>query len=301
MIPFRKKKPQTMPGRRHQAVSRPEATPVPPAYRRNRTMTDRSSIPEVSDRARIHHLRLVRRKIGMILGVTTGVLLVIVIGVSQFTQSVKLISSDNATMVQQPVKESYVKLIDEYYRSHPIERFRFSTNYDQLSAWVQESNPEVAGIVPTGIDSLGVARYEVRFRKPIVSWRVNDERYYVDMNGVTFKKNYFSEPTVAVVDRSGVHVEQGAAIASNRLLSFVGRAVALASQNSIKVTQVEIPSRSMRQVYIYGDKIPIVRMTIDRGVEPQVADMIKSLRYFADKNETPAYIDVRTPGRAFYR
>ena len=296
-----KKQEDTMPTRRRrQAVDRPEATPVPPSFRRNRTMTDRSTLPEVSERARVHQLRLLRRKVGTVLAVTVAGLIVVVIGMSQFTHSVRIVGSDTAT-VQQLDTASYQHYFDEYYKQHPFERFRFATNYDQLSQWLQVSAPEIASVVPRGIDALGVAKYEVRVRAPLVSWRVGDEQYFVDAGGVTFKKNYFAQPTVAVIDESGAQVQQGTAIASGRLLSFVGRAVALANDNGFTITQVEIPSQSMRQVYLRGEAMPTVRMTIDRGVEYQVADMQRGLAFFAANNEAPEYLDVRTPGKVFYR
>ncbi len=288
-------------GRAMRLTERPEATPAPPSFRRNRTMTDRSAVPEVSERARIHHLRLLRRKVGMILGLSLGLLALIILGVSQFTHSVTVTASGSTEMVQRLDAATYQKYFDEYYQAYPFERFRFLTNYDQLSHWMQASAPELASITPKGIAGLGVARFELRLRQPLAGWRVNDQQYYVDTQGVTFKKNYYPEPTVTVVDHSGAEVEQGAAIASSRLLSFVGRAVALTADEGVTITQVEIPSRSMRQVYLHGESIPVIRMTIDRGVEYQVMDMKKALAFFQARGESPEYIDVRTSGKAFYR
>lgn len=295
-----KKTNDQMAERRRHSVDRPEATPSVPSFRRNRTITDRSTVPEVSERARIHQLRQLRRKVGATLGVTLAVLVVIVVGISQFTHSVRVVVPDT-TVVQQPDLAVYQRHFDEYFQRYPFERFRFMTNYDQLSQWMQESAPEIAKVTPRGIQSLGVAKYEIRLRAPLVSWTVNDEQYYVDTLGVTFKRNYFASPTVSVVDESGAVVQQGAAIASSRLLSFVGRAVALAAENGVLVTRVEIPSGSMRQVYLHGEGTPIIRMTIDRGVEYQIADMKRALAFFTAQGQMPQYVDVRTAGRAFYK
>lgn len=286
--------------RRRQSAARPEPTPQPPAFRRNRTITDRSTVPEVSERARIHHLRKLRRKVGATLGIAVLALVVIIIGISQFTQSVYVALPDSG-VVRQPNVEQYQRHFNEYFQRHPMQRFRFITNYDQLSQWMQESAPEVAKVTPRGLQSLGVAKYEVRLRQPLVSWTVNDEQYYVDTSGVTFRQNYFAQPTVAVIDDSGARIEQGSAIASSRLLSFVGRAVALAGDNGFTVIKVELPTGSMRQVYLHGEGAPVVRMTIDRGVEYQIEDMRRALAFFGGSGQSPQYIDVRTSGRVFYR
>ncbi len=287
-------------GRGRQATTRPEATPQPPSFRRNRTITDRSTVPEVSERARIHQLRRLRRKVGVTLGVTVLILAVIVIGISQFTQSVAIVFSDTKT-IKQPDAARYQQHFDDYFKQHPFERFRFMTNYDQLSQWMQGSASEIAKVTPRGLQSLGVVKYELRLREPLVSWTVNNEQYYVDTSGVTFEHNYFAQPTVSVIDESGVRVEQGSAIASDRLLSFVGRAVALANDNGVTVTKVEIPSESMRQIYLHGEGVPVVRMTTDRGVEYQIADMRRALDFIPAGGSVPQYIDVRTAGKVFYR
>jgi hypothetical protein len=264
-------------------------------------MTDRSTLPEVSERAEAHHLRRLRRKIGAVLVVVLVVLALIAIGVSQFSGSV-VITAANSAKTTQPIREKqYQELFDEYYKKHPVERFRFVTNYEGLTAWLQESAPEVAKVVPDGMEELGVSRYRLEFRTPAASWQVNDKRYYVDTNGVTFLTNYFAEPSVTVIDNSGVKTEQGKAIASSRLLSFVGQVVALSSQKGVSVTQVEIPAQSTRQVYIHGEGLPVMRMTIDKGVGEQVNDMAAALQYFKERGETPSYIDVRVPSRAFYK
>lgn len=296
------KKRQEAPVRRQSGnAERPQAVQTPPAYRRNRTITDRSSVPEVSERAHIHQMRTLRKKVGMILGISIASLVVIIIGLSQFTGSVTVSVSDSTSLTKQFDQTAYQKYFDTYYEKYPFERFRFLTNYDQLSLWIQSSAPEVLSVVPAGIDSLSVAHYEIRFRQPSAGWRVGSQQFYVDTSGVTYTRNYFPEPTVTVLDHSGARVEQGEAIASSRLLSFVGRAVALAKERGVEVTQIEIPTQSMRQVYVYGKDVPIIRMTIDRGVEVQIIDMAKALAFFKAKGESPSYVDVRTSGKAFYQ
>lgn len=280
---------------------RDKAQPEAPTYRRNRTMTDRSTIPEVSERARVHQLRQLRRKIGWMSAAAAGVILVIVLSLGQFSGSVRLVASGSAQLSAALAADEYESLFDEYYQKHPFERFRFLTNYDQLLGYISHEAPEVAAIRPAGIERLGVSKYELQLRQPVASWTVADTRYYVDAEGITYEKNYFDEPTVAVVDESGAQVQQGASIASSRLLSFVGRAVALSADAHKKVTQITIPAGSMRQLELVGEGMPTVRMTIDRPVERQVADMVAALTHLGEGAVGLQYIDVRAESRAFYR
>lgn len=287
-------------GRRGSTV-RPEATVDRPTYRRNRTMTDRSTIPEVSERARIHQLRAIRRKIGITFMVVVAGIVVLIVCFSQFSGSVSLTFQKSDVIVKEVEDTTYQAIFNDYYQKHPFERFRFVTNYNQLLATLQLTAPEVASLRSTGIDGLGVSRYELILRQPVASWQVADTRYYVDAEGVTFTKNYYPEPSVVVMDNSGAQIARGEAVASNRLLSFVGRVVALASEKSIKITSIEIPEGSMRQLHLKGKGMPMIRMTIDRSVEEQVGNMQQALIFLKQKHLSPQYIDVRVSGKAFYK
>lgn len=286
---------------RRQGLARPEAEATIPTYRRNRTMTDRSTIPEVSERARIHHLRAVRRKIGLMLLAIGGLFFIVLIGVSQFSSSVRIAIHGDAGISRTVDERKYQELFDKYYGKHPLDRFRFLTDIKQLTESMQAEAPEVKAIASSAMERIGVSRYELVVRRPVASWTVDSERYYVDADGVTFRENYFTDPKVSVVDNSGAQVVQGSAIASSRLLSFVGRVVSLSQDKDIDVTSIEIPSESMRQVHIKGEGIPTVKMTIDKEAEGQVEDMSAALKYFKQKDQSPRYIDVRASGRVFYR
>jgi hypothetical protein len=250
-----------------------------PTYRRNRTMTDRSTVPEVSARAR-------------------GV--VIAIAISQFSGSVVVVNTD--TTLTKPIElQAYQKLFVEYYRKHPLERFRFMTDHARLLAWLQHEMPEVQAVHPAGTQGFGVSRYEIIARTPVAGWVVDDKRYYVDAAGATFTENHYQEPRVSVVDNSGARVEQGAAIASGRLLSFVGRVIALSSEQGVTIDSIEIPVQSTRLVYLKGKGMPVVRMTIDRVAAVQVNDMVAALTFLKKAGRAVEYIDVRVEGKAFYQ
>lgn len=295
-----KKKDELPPPRR---ITPREETPQNPqlhTYRRGRTMTDRSSMPEVSERARIHHVRRLRRKVGI------GILIVLVsvvlggICVSQYSGSVKVVTREPSLV--KPIDDTeYNTFFKAYYKKHPFERFRFATDYPRLAASMQQDAPEVKAIIPSGMERLGVSRYELVMRKPVASWVVDSKQYYVDSEGVTFTKNYYEEPTVAVTDNSGAQIAQGSAIASSRLLSFVGRIISLAADRGIKVESIEIPPESMRLLYVKGEGTPVVRMAIDRDVEVQANDMSAAVKYLQSHEMTPGYIDVRVEGKAFYQ
>lgn len=279
---------------------RPASSDSLPTYRRNRTITDRSTVPEVTERARANYLRSVRRRVGLILGVILIALIMVGAGVGQLSGSVEITNSQTS-LTRKIDQDRYSQLFDEYYKRHPLERFRFLTNYDRLAASLQQQAPEIEAIKPNGIGGIGVSRYELLMRRPVASWMIESSRFYVDASGVTFTENYYKEPAVSVVDNSGAVAIKGSAIASSRLLSFVGRVVALSEDNGILIDSIEIPSSSMRQLYLKGKGMPTIRVTIDRAAENQVKDMAEALSYIKKHKQSPSYVDVRVRGKAFYR
>lgn len=278
------------------------------SFKRNRTLTGSSSSQITSPgesnaqikspRVQAHELARQRRHIGAILLlvlVGSGILYFLV---SQFTATAVVQASDASSGLD----PSYAKTIDSYMSSQPLERLRFVTNVDHLSEYLQEKSPEIASVAIDGSAGLGKSVFTVTLRHPTVGWSINGKQAYVDATGTAFERNYFAAPTVQVVDKSGVQVQAGQALASNRFLGFVGRAVGLAKNQNFTVTQVIIPEGTTREVelQLQGISYP-VKLSIDRGVGVQVEDMARAIRWLQAHGQVPQYLDVRVSGEAFYR
>jgi hypothetical protein len=218
--------------------------------------------------------------------------------VSQFTAGAIV----RATDISQQLDNKYSGIIESYLSSQPLERLRFSLNTDHLSQYVAARAPEVASVSLDGSAGFGKSTFVLQLREPTVGWTINGRQEYVDSTGTAFSRNYFTSPAVQVVDKSGIQVEAGQAIASNRFLGFVGRAVALAKQQAFVVQQVIIPAGTTRQVELQlrGVGYPI-KLSIDRGVGEQVEDMKRAVQWLKTHGQSPKYLDVRVSGEAFYR
>jgi hypothetical protein len=277
-------------------------------FRRNRTITGSTS-PQIassgelnaqikSPRAQAHELTRQRRHIGATLLLVLAGAGVLFFLVSQFTAGAAV----RATDVSIQLDSNYATIIESYLTSEPLERLRFMTDTNHLTQYVQAKAPEVANVTLDGSAGIGKSTFVFTLREPTVGWTINGKQQYVDTTGTAFTRNYFTTPAVQVVDKSGVRVEAGQAIASNRFLGFVGRAVALAKQQGFIVTQVIIPEGTTRQValQLHGLRYPI-KLSIDRGVGEQVEDMARAVRWLKARGLSPQYLDVRVSGEAFYR
>lgn len=278
------------------------------SFRRNRTLTGSTSSQIVSTsesnaqikspRAQAHELTKQRRRIGAILLLVLGVATIIYGLLSQFTAGVVVHASDLSIRLD----PGYEKAIQSYLSSQPIERLRFLTNLDHLGQYIQEKMPEVASVSIDGSAGFGKTSFILSLREPTVGWSINGRQEYVDNTGTSFDRNYFPSPAVQVIDKSGVQVQAGQAIASNRFLGFVGRAVGLTKTRGFTVLQVIIPEGTTRQVelQLQGISYP-VKLSIDRGVDVQVEDMVRAIGWLQSHVQSPEYLDVRVSGEAFYR
>lgn len=277
-------------------------------FRRNRTLTGSSSsqisspgesnAQIKSPRVQAHELVQKRRHIGATLLLVLSSAGILFFLVSQFTANAVV----RATDVTQQLDAGYGGIIESYLSTQPLERLRFMTNVEHLSEYVASHAPEVKSVSLDGSAGFGKTTFVLELREPTVGWTINGRQQYVDSSGTAFSRNYFTSPAVQVVDKSGIQVQAGQAIASNRFLGFVGRAVALAKLQGFIVKQVIIPAGTTRQVELQlsGVGYPI-KLSIDRGVGVQVEDMARAVRWLKTHGRSPKYLDVRVSGEAFYR
>lgn len=278
------------------------------SFRRNRTLTGSassavSSANETkaqlkSARVQAHDLVKKRRHIGgLLLLIATGALGLLFL-VSNFTASVVVKTAE----VSRQLDPIYSEAIEEYLAKKPVERLRFLLDESSLDAYLQSVTPEVESIAVEGSAGFGKSSFMVVMREPIAGWSVNGKQQYVDASGVSFERNYYPAPKVQIIDKSGIQVAAGQAVASNRFLGFVGLVVGLSKSYGYNVSEVIIPQGTTRQLQLRIDGIGFpITFSVDRGAGEQVEDMSRSLKWIKDKSITPEYLDVRIAGKAFYK
>lgn len=280
-------------------------------FQRNRTLVGSispliSSANELnaslqSPRAHSHHLVAHRRRL-------SGLFVMFVLGAMsltwflyEFTAGIHIAPVGvNSVDIQ---TERYVRAITDYLAARPLERMRILTNKEQLVEYLRQIVPEVSDVHRIGSGGFASTRYEIVFRKPVASWLIGSNLYFVDKNGVPFRVNYFEDPKVKIVDNSGVPQVAGTVIASSNFLRFVGMAVDTARLFGMQVKQATIPENTTRQIELRIAKHPYpIKLSLDRPVGEQVEDMKMAVDYLKKKRIVPKqYLDVRVSGKAYYK
>lgn len=274
-------------------------------FRRNQTLSGvrRSTAEEPSSRHQLHHLTTRRRKVGGIFLIAVAVVALLAILLTQLTAQVSLVgTSTKVTSSFASSDAKYREAISSYFGTHPAERLRFALNEQTLSAYVGSLYPEVKSLEVHAVKNAVETQFLVHFREPVAGWQIRQKQYYVDSEGVVFERNYFAHPAVQIVDESGVTPEEGTAVASSRLLGFVGKVVALGQGRGYTAVKAVLPADTTRRLDVtYKDVTPVIRFSIDREVGEQVSDMAAALTHIKQNGLRPTYLDVRVAGRAVYR
>ena len=311
---FMSKKQQPVPRRRTEAAAesreRPTAEDLQARYsfRRNRTLTgslssDVSSANEhraelKSARVHTHHLRKHRRHAFGALVLVAAVAGLLAFLVFQAVAKVSVLVPPGADA------GVYEGAIHEYLVRNPLQRFRFSMDTNAAARYMQAHDmPEVDYIDEhIAYGGFGVAKVNVVFRQPVVVWQTAGTKMYVDADGNSFQRNYYAEPSVQVVDQTGIQTQNNQVLASNRFLSFIGKVVGRMDEHGRTVTEVILPPDTTRQVQIKIDGVAYpIKFSVDRLVGEQAEDAARAILYLQQRDITPEYLDVRISGKAFYR
>lgn len=280
------------------------------AFRRNRNLSRNNRVGEyeslnnkTSSRSHVHHLSIKRRKLSGIFLICLLSVAIIFLIIINFTATPSIILVDNLITKSVP-KSKYQTIIQDYFNSNPFSRFLFILDEAKLTNYVSNEAPEVLNVQYKDMKSFGNNNFTIKLRKPVAGWKINDKQYYVDENGSQFEVNYFENPTVQIVDKSGASQEMnnsGVAIASKRFLSFVGQVVSTAKKYHYTVIKAILPEDTTRQLEIkIKENTFTIKLSLDRSVGDQIGDMDRAIKYFNKKHIRPSYIDVRVSGRVFY-
>lgn len=266
----------------------------------NRNQTISGIQKERSERFENRKIVVRRRKMTgffVALAVVSGLILAFLI---QFVASFSVVNYDGGQELSNA--PDYVSKIEEYYSAQPIERIRSYLNKENLLDFIQKSHPEVEEIESLAVSGLSKYIFKVRFRKPVASWSAGNKKLYVDANGVSFEKNFYSEPDLTVSDESGIQASSGKTVASSAFIGFVGKLVSAADSQGVKITKISIPAQSLRQVQVFVDDVSYpAKMLISESAEGQMANFLKAINYFSKNNLAPEYIDLRIEGKGYYK
>ena len=280
------------------------------SFRRSQTLTGSasSSVRTLSEdsahlrspRVKSHALTRVRRQLTVIFcGVLVAIAALFVI-VSEFTAQVSVTINQEASLAP---KAKYEAEVQNYLNNSPLERIRLFMNNANLTDDLRSHFPEVKSATIDGGAGFGVSHLSIVTRQPVAEWTINGQNEYVDGQGVAFRTNYYDDPSVRIVDQSGIRLKEGQTLVSNAFLSFVGQVVGASEQlEHLRVTRITIPPDTTRQIAVSLKGLSYKSiLSTDRPAGEQVEDMARAVKWLSRNHQSPKYVDLRVSGEAFYK
>ncbi len=282
-------------------------------YRKNKTLssysggTNRGGELEGgrSERQRLHYVKARQKQ--TIYGLAFFGLIIIVLGIILYNYTARVTmsaTSDQLDIVNAPAAARYEDSINKYLANHPAGRLRISLDKKGLERYLEHEHPEVKYVKRTSFNGLGVSNYDLVFREPIIKWQAGEHTYYVDSEGVSFQENIYKEPDINLRDASlgGGTINDGTVKLSRRILEFSGRLATSIQDKGKSIEFLTLPEDTTRQVAVkLVDSPTLFIFSIDQPVEAQVDAMMQASNYFTNAGYQPTRVDLRVPGRAYYK
>ena len=280
------------------------------AFRRNRTLTGSlsSSVSSANEyraelksfRVQSHDLHKHRRRLRWMLLLVS----VIVVALAWIIYQSVAVPKVSIVGLSRDPDLIYSKKIQEYLNGHLFERSRMTLDTKNLAEYLQQHDcPEVASVSSDmRFVGIGVSEISLTTRRPVVSWKTQADQLYVDDEGVSFTRNYHEQPTVEVIDESGVPTVNNRALVFNRFLTFVGKSIGRFKSQGLTVANVALPVGVSHQVHVTLAEVSYpIKLSVDRSAGEQAEDAARAVRHLQAQGVSPVYLDVRVSGRAYYR
>ena len=275
------------------------------SFRRNQTLNSggtKGDKNEYSQRLKRHEKRHLLRKVAIVL-----VFLFLIGSAGLYVCYNKISQSeivvDNLSNIKKTINSNnYLTSINKYLANNFFENFSFWLNKNDLTAYLQKQYPEIKTVESVNMAGYEKATFDLKFRQPIAKWTINSTNYYIDESGVLFLRNYFSDPSVDIVDKNDIQTNTLNSTMSASLLSFIGKTIKATKQFGYSINQVVLPLNTSRQIAftVNGSNTQVI-FSLDRSIGEQAEDMANAFSYFGKKNKNPSYIDLRVKGEAFYK
>ncbi len=268
-----------------------------------RSTTDGRSFLVKSERGDLRNLAQKRGRIIRLLIVSLSVAIITTVIITLTIHSPKVhLRGDDIIAAGDTDMSGYDQIIKDYFRNYPFDRLKPALKIASLNSYLHSKAPEIKSVASIENNFIKSTTIVVDVRRPIAMWESSGRKYYVDEDGVPFLKNYFPDPEISVVDKSGIPTSAVSQVANNNFISFIGQVVALSSERGVKISQIVIPPLTTRQIEVYFEsKAFPVRMSTSDSSPQQVDDAIKMINHLDSRGITPSYIDVRVARRSYYK
>jgi hypothetical protein len=105
-----------------------------------------------------------------------------------------------------------------------------------------------------------------------------------------------------VADKSGLTVHVGTGVLPSSNVSFIQTVVVQLQAHALKVTSLTLPQGTSELDVTFNAKSYLLKFNLEGSAPQQVGTFLATYKYLQTQNVTPTqYVDLRVPGRAYYK
>jgi hypothetical protein len=135
------------------------------------------------------------------------------------------------------------------------------------------------------------------------TWQTGGSQYYIDKNGILFTNPELKDqPSLHFRDIKNVPIEIGKTAVASSVLQFVDEAEISFKTLSISTQRYEIGDDPRSINVVLNEPKISIKISTTESATPQVKDVSIGLSGLAKQGKAPVeYLDVRTPGKIFWK
>jgi hypothetical protein len=145
----------------------------------------------------------------------------------------------------------------------------------------------------------------LKIASPTFTIKSNGQSYIVDSDGVAVAKSgdfVGSNKLVGIEDQSGFKIESGKQVLSAGSVKFINTIIKQCEHANVKISSLILPSKAQELHLRTADKPYYIKFYLGGDAQLQTGQFLASRHQFDAGDPQPGeYLDVRVPGKIFYK
>ena len=290
---------------RQRTVVRGDSTPTAFSYYTSREPRERPSSEPVNRRGETPRQKsemtqktLARRLTRWVTMVLIGLF---ILGVTTLNGTAKVTLTGNAQAMSTDEKTQYVADVNTIVGAGVLNRFKLTVNPRGIAQEIKNKHPEfqnVSVVVPVLTRELYVV---ASLSEPVARTQFNGQVYGIDSGGFLIGSSGVTDALPLVVDESGFVPELGKQILPQSTMTSITTITTQLAATPTPVSRIVLQSSTPYELTAYLEgKGYRVKFNMKADAMQQSGALIATLKHLGDIQPSE-YIDVRVPGRVYYK
>ena len=207
---------------------------------------------------------------------------------------------DSRGVVEQKDVVRYKKTVEATIKASLLNHNKATVDSRGIARNLKKNHPELqSAVVTVPIVGNKVNAYVTQYPAEFIL-RQGSSRYGLTSNGYIIELPKLSQTLPVVNDETGEEVTVGGHLLPESHVSFIKTVVYELAHNNLKVSSISLPSGKAYEINIYLKSKPFyIKFNLAEDAMQQSGAAVAIIKQLG--STSPEYIDLRVPGRAYYK